>query len=123
MSPPDPRDVNDVLSSIRQLVSAEARALDDRKVVNEIKDMLVLTDDKRVAAAAPAAQPLVLGPADAARPGSAPAGPVGDQQLRRLVREILNEELQGELGDRITRNVRKLVRREIARVLSEDLSE
>ena len=51
----------------------------------------------------------------------APLAVIGEEDLRRMVSEIVRQELQGALGERITRNVRKLVRREIHRViLSQD---
>lgn len=42
-----------------------------------------------------------------------------EEELRRLVTDVVREELQGALGERITRNVRKLIRSEIRRVLAE----
>ncbi|WP_120633241.1 hypothetical protein [Ruegeria sp. EL01] len=41
-----------------------------------------------------------------------------EEELRRLIAEVVRQELQGALGERITRNVRKMVRREIARALA-----
>lgn len=43
---------------------------------------------------------------------------IGEEELRDLVKEIVQQELQGALGERITRNIRKLVRREINRALA-----
>ncbi len=45
-------------------------------------------------------------------------GPIDEEALRDMIRDILHGELQGALGERITRNVRKLVRAEIARAFA-----
>jgi hypothetical protein len=45
-------------------------------------------------------------------------GPIDEEALRDMIRDILHGELQGALGERITRNVRKLVRAEITRAFA-----
>ncbi len=45
-------------------------------------------------------------------------GPLDEEALRDLVRDLIREELQGPLGERITRNLRKLVRAEVQRALA-----
>lgn len=44
--------------------------------------------------------------------------PIDEEVLHELVRELLTEELQGPFGERITRNIRKLVRAEIGKALA-----
>ena len=115
------QDVNDVLASIRKLVSeeAQARSQDTLKLSSEQEadDTLMLTPAHKVASETTDG-PLVL-----EKPEETPitdaigeelAAPFQDEvALRALVGEMIREELQGELGNRITRNVKKLVRREI----------
>lgn len=126
-------DVDDVLSSIRKLVSEEARAR-VAQAQNEASvapleatadDTLRLTPAQKVDESP---KPLVLENAVPARQPSLidedidldEAAPFSDEvALRKLVSEMLREELQGELGERITRNVRKLIRREIELALKE----
>lgn len=120
--------LEDVLASIRALVTAEASsriAADD--------NVLILTPDLRVieeAEPAPAGEVLAEGvgtetEAEESSPlvtGEAPVedAPMLDEEaIRAVVNRIVREELQGELGDRIGRNLRKLIRREIAQVLAE----
>jgi hypothetical protein len=105
----DVQHVSDVLSSIRQLVSAEVDSLDARSA-RKGDNVLVLNSTDRVDTT------LKLG-AKAAVP------PQENPELRELVRAIIREELQGDLGDRITRNVRKMVRREIGRALNISLTD
>lgn len=108
----DVQHVSDVLSSIRELVSAEVDNLDARSARKEQPELapLVLTRSDRVDATFRSRQnPERL--------------TTGDEALRDLVRAVIREELQGDLGDRITRNVRKLVRREISRALNISLTD
>lgn len=143
---PEQRDVNDVLSSIRKLVSAEAdartkdaeigfparngKALADAE--GDAKP-LVLTTDLRVvarrksAADEVAGDPLRLVPADESEAAltesvvqEPPKVATGDEELREIVRDVLREELEGEIGERISRNVLQMIRREIARTLRID---
>lgn len=121
----DPKEVEDVLSSIRRLVSEEARALGSgaftsSKAVAGSSQTLVLTPELRVVK--DRMPPLRLEmpvPADTPAPDPKQQAPFHDElALRTLVREMIREELQGELGARITRNVRKLIKREIAEALN-----
>lgn len=120
---PDPMsavEIEDVLSSIRRLVSEELRPLNRSTPRERPGGRLVLTPAHRVpsrvpelaAAPAPQADPVMSG-ADLAE-----VPPAAEAALRDLVRDLIREELQGTLGERITRNVRKLVRAEIARAMS-----
>lgn len=122
MSSDGQSDVNDVLSSIRKLVSEEARArveqAQQKVTTSTHSDPLMLKPTQEVAVAS---KPLVLNePATNANVDSittvvdAEVAPFQDEvALRKMVGEIIREELQGELGERITRNVRKLIRHEI----------
>lgn len=114
------QDVNDVLASIRKLVSeeAQARSQDALKLSpsQKVDETLMLTpehkivkdsNNDRLVLDAPVATP----PKPATEEQTAPFQ--DEVALRALVSEIIREELQGELGNRITRNVRKLVRQEI----------
>jgi len=133
----DAKSVDDVLASIRKLVSDETRARSleaEKKLAQAAQpapaDPLVLTPELKVASE----QLLVLDvPADRPEPAATetktadpapvvattdPVAPFHDEvALRALVSEMIREELQGELGNRITRNVRKLVRREIEQAM------
>ena len=143
---PEDAAVDDVLSSIRKLVSDEAEAR-----VQEIENgfparngsalparseggtPLVLTSDLRVIKREEKPEendPPAVTEADIGEP-DAPEGsesltsgvasdPADGGDLREVVRAVLREELEGEIGERITRNVLKLVRREIARALRID---
>lgn len=122
MSSDGQSDVNDVLSSIRKLVSEEARArveqAQQKVTTSTHSDPLMLKPTQEVAVAS---KPLVLNePATNASFDNittdldAEVAPFQDEvALRKMVGEIIREELQGELGERITRNVRKLIRHEI----------
>lgn len=122
------QDVNDVLASIRKLVSEEAQARgekDDKasEITEPSEDRLVLTTELKVEEE----KPLVLntptkGSNEPAEIEShPPQAPFQDEvALRALVGEMIREELQGELGNRITRNVRKLIRREIELAIKTD---
>ena len=123
----DPQDVEDVLASIRKLVSDEARARVDEKTKASIDqafaeesdpmtaEKLVLTPEFKIAS-----RSSQIGSKQQSEPSiidediDLTSAPFHDEiELRKLVSEILREELQGELGHRITRNVRKLIRQEI----------
>lgn len=122
-----PEEFDDVLSSIRKLVSEEAQARGG-EIRKAVEEKLVLTPEFRVPDARP--QPLRLDTPvapDASQQGSEPAATANERPeapfhdevaLRALVSEMIREELQGELGARITRNVRKLIKREVAEALA-----
>lgn len=123
----DPQNVDDVLSSIRKLVSDEVQARSSEPVAEDgphasfLKHpqtpdrTLVLTPELRVVDRKPA--PLRLETPVTEEPvGEAPFQ--DEVALRALVQDVVREELQGELGARITRNVRKLIKREIAAALA-----
>jgi hypothetical protein len=112
-----PEGMQDVLASIRALVSSEEAARSGGAGRDEV---VMLTRDMRVGAAAPRAGELLaegLDPDDLARLQPAPI--LDEEALRGIVNAIVREELQGELGDRIARNLRKLIRREIGQMLDE----
>lgn len=112
---PPPEALDDVLASIRALVTAEASArLDDLS-----DQVLMLTPDMRIDGGDEAARSgEVL--ADGLEPaGGRPAPILDEEAIRAVVNRIVREELQGELGDRISRNLRKLIRREIAQIEAE----
>lgn len=135
----DAKSVDDVLASIRKLVSDEtrARSLDAAKKAAQnatVDETLMLTPELKVASEqplileTPAAKPtLVVTDADEVptdetieTPDNDTIAPFQDEvALRALVSEMIREELQGELGNRITRNVRKLVRREIEQAMKD----
>ena len=115
------QNVEDVLASIRKLVSEEAKdksaRLEDPVVQAPAASPLLLTPELKVEEKP---EPLELSkthevaPESDKSPDSASAAPFQDEvALRSLIREVLREELQGELGTRITRNVRALIRKEI----------
>jgi hypothetical protein len=110
---PPPEAIEDVLASIRALVTAEASArLDDLS-----DQVLMLTPDMRIDDDAEPAPP---GEATGAAPARGRPAPILDEEaVREMVNRIVREELQGELGDRISRNLRKLVRRELAQIEAE----
>jgi cell pole-organizing protein PopZ len=101
-------EIEDVLSSIRRLVSEDTRPSRDAQP-NPMADRLVLTPAFRVPDAQEDAP-------EAAEDDD--HGVLDEEALRDLVSELVRDELQGALGERITRNVRKLVRREIHRALA-----
>ncbi len=109
-SPETKESLQDVLASIRALVSAEAAV---RSGDGPPADVLHLTADMRVR---DALSDDLADPADAA---AQPAPVLDEESLRRMINAIIREELDGELGDKITRNLRKIVRRELAEVLDE----
>lgn len=133
---PDPdnaKDGEDILKSIRRLVSVEEEdAFRSDRPEDAPGDRLVLTED--MAAEGRDLPPLVLGgetaatqPEDEAAQDEARleleelspvAAGLDELALREMVAEIIREELRGELGERVTSNIRKLVRREILRAQS-----
>jgi hypothetical protein len=116
--------LNDVLASIRALVTAETSCRMEAE--GESADVLMLTPDMRVEGEDAGeetevrsgdvlAEGLDLPVAEPAR-----GAPILDEEaIRSVVNRIVREELQGELGDRITRNLRKLIRREISQIEAE----
>jgi hypothetical protein len=110
---PPPEAIEDVLASIRALVTAEASArLDDLS-----DQVLMLTPDMRVdGVEEPAPEGEAMGPIPAR---GRPAPILDEEAVREMVNRIVREELQGELGERISRNLRKLVRRELAQIEAE----
>jgi hypothetical protein len=112
---PSPEALEDVLASIRALVTAETSArLDDLS-----DQVLMLTPDMRID---DGEEPVRAGEvlADGLEPDEAQPAPILDEEaIRGMVNRIVREELQGELGDRISRNLRKLIRREIAQIAAE----
>ena len=111
-------DIDDVVSSIRRLVSggpaavaAEAEAAKPRPA-----PILLLGPSNRVADAERGGAAGGEAPSDGEAHGSLAdlsdaAG--GEDALREMIAEVVRAELAGPLGERITRNVRKLVRREM----------
>ncbi len=129
----DSQSVDDVLASIRKLVSEEARSRSEEAKVAKTESektpqTLMLTPELKVAKAVSSDQPDTEGPLVLSKPSVEPQSVVSETStapfedevaLRALVAEMIREELQGELGNRITRNVRKLVQREIEIALKE----
>ena len=130
---PDPdnsKDGEDILKSIRRLVSIEEEdALRSDRPEDAPGDRLVLTEDMATEGAD--LPPLVLDAATSPQREASDAGaPLEPEKLapaavdldvlalRELVADIVREELRGELGERMTSNIRKLVRREILRAQS-----
>ncbi len=125
----DTQDVNDVLASIRKLVSQEAQARSEEALqltpAQKIDETLMLTPEHKVVKDATHDRLVLETPAQTqvqtpvvAEVEEEPAAPFQDEvALRALVSEMIREELQGELGNRITRNVRKLVRQEVQNAL------
>lgn len=109
--------LEEVLASIRALVSAETRAR-----VGGSGDVVLLTEAMRIDEGRPvAAVGELLAEGIETRPAPrVPTAPIFDEQaLRDMINGIVREELQGELGERISRNIRKLIRRELAQILDE----
>jgi hypothetical protein len=113
--------LNDVLASIRALVTAEtSNRMGEGGTESPV---LMLTPDMRVdeEEEAPCSGEVLVAGLDvpeAAEPS--PGAPILDEEaIRTVVNRIVREELQGELGDRISRNLRKLIRREIAQMAAE----
>ncbi|MGQ0610795.1 MAG: hypothetical protein ACT4N9_06795 [Paracoccaceae bacterium] len=113
-------EIEDVLSSIRRLVSEELRPLNRSTPRERPGSRLVLTPALRVPSRVPEMDAPPAPQVDPAMQGddAAEGPPAQEAALRDLVRDLIREELQGTLGERITRNVRKLVRAEIARAMS-----
>jgi hypothetical protein len=108
----------DVLSAIRDLVSAETKARETRTPDND-DGVIMLTPAMRVEVPAirrHSGEVLSEGlGADSDRKSGAPI--LDEEALRGVVNDIVREELQGELGDRISRNLRKLIRQEIRQLI------
>jgi hypothetical protein len=110
VEPPKGKSVEEVLASIRRLVTEEEAQF--RRTPPLAPDSLLLTTDMRVDAPEPAP------------PGTpAAAAPPDTEMLGELVRQVLREELEGEFGSRLSANLRKLVRREVGRALAAKLAE
>ena len=120
---------DDVLRSIRRLVSEEAGTgarllLTPEQRVGEgpRRRPRAAVDDAELARRRAAVLAYVPGPEEdrAAPPPArpAPAALADEEALRALVAEVVREELRGALGERITRNVRRMVRREVAMELA-----
>jgi hypothetical protein len=113
----EPEALEDVLASIRALVSAEtASRLPGSEAGGTV---LMLTEEMRIDADPAARSGEVLSDGIEVTPSSGGAPILDEEALRGVVNTIVREELQGELGDRISRNLRKLIRREIGRMLEE----
>lgn len=123
--PLDNSEIEDVLSSIRRLVS-EDRA--ERPQAPEPMGKLLLTPALRVAK--PDAGHTRVEEAEIVVSAAPPPfnirqgdvydrmAPIDEEVLHDLVRELMTEELQGPFGEKITRSIRKVVRAEIARALA-----
>jgi hypothetical protein len=107
--------LDDVLASIRELVSAETSA----RIAGDAQGVVLLTADMRVDAPETMTPGEVLAAGIEAVPVRGNAPILDEEALRGIVNAIVREELQGELGDRISRNLRRLIRREIGQVLEE----
>lgn len=121
----DTRDMQDVLSNIRRLVSEEAELgtvqtgvpLEDRvsmktqDPVQSVTDPLVLSSQHRIEVETSRLEDSE--PENVFLNGARR----DDEALRALVSEVVREELQGDLGKTLTRNIQKLIRREIATAL------
>jgi hypothetical protein len=117
---PERGEIDDLMASIERLVADEARA----RVGAE-------APEAGETAAAPVASPVPAmpggrSPAPLLRLGPElrvdPAGPAraaapSEEELRRIVTQVVRQELAGPLGERVTRNLRRLVRREIRQIL------
>jgi len=113
----DPEELEDVLASIRALVTAETASRLPHRTGGAV---LMLTEDMRVDADGATRSGQVLADGIAAGLDRSTAAPILDEEaLRGVVNTIVREELQGELGDRISRNLRKLIRRELAQMIDE----
>lgn len=113
----DGEDLSDVLSSIRELVSAEQRA---RAPTGPDGDVLVLSREMRVKPGVPARREgEILTEGFGTHQGQ--GAPILDEvALRGVINSIVREELQGEMGDRISRNLRKLIRQELSQMLKDE---
>jgi hypothetical protein len=117
--PADPQALEDVLASIRALVSSEASARLGREGAEA--PVLVLTPEMRIDLPEGGARDgeILAEGLGAFHPAGSPAPILDEEALRGVVNRIVREELQGELGDRISRNLRKLIRREMSQLLQD----
>ncbi|WP_424926860.1 hypothetical protein [Amaricoccus tamworthensis] len=125
----NPNALAEVLSSIRELVTAEADARMEsggsssryEGASTEMQGVLILTPEMRVDTDRDDARDgEVLSEGIGTNPRHSTGAPILDEEaLRGVVNSIVREELQAELGDRISRNLRKLIRRELAQMLDE----
>lgn len=111
-----PESLDDVLASIRALVSAETSA---RVEPGGATDVVLLTPAMRLDEKPRAGEMLAEGIEGSAGPVGGAAPSLDEEALRERINAIVREELQGELGERISRNLRKLIRREISELLEE----
>jgi hypothetical protein len=110
--------MSDVLSSIRDLVTAEKQA---RESSGPDGDVLVLSREMRVKPGVPARREGEILTEGFAGTHQGQGAPLLDEvALRGVINAIVREELQGEMGDRIGRNLRKLIRQELGLMLKEE---
>lgn len=107
--------LDEVLASIRDLVSAEASA----RRAGAAQGVILLTPDMRVDVPDTMTAGEILTAGIEPMPARSTAPILDEEALRGIVNAIVREELQGELGDRISRNLRRLIRREIGQILDE----
>jgi hypothetical protein len=114
----DGGDMSDVLSSIRDLVSAERNA---RATTGPDGDVLLLSREMRVKPGLPVRRDAEILTEGFAGTHQGRAAPILDEMaLRGVINSIVREELQGEMGDRISRNLRKLIRQELSQMLKDE---
>jgi hypothetical protein len=114
----DGESLSDVLSSIRELVSAER---DARAPSGPDGDVLVLSREMRVKPGVPARRDGEILTEGFGGTHQAQSAPILDEvALRGVINSIVREELQGEMGDRISRNLRKLIRQELSQMLKDE---
>ncbi len=94
----DTPSVEDVLSSIRRLVTEEENSRRGPREAPPPAGRLVLTREMRI-------------------DGPEPESLSEAADLADHIRQIVRAELRGELGERISANIRRMVRREVARAL------
>lgn len=114
-----PETLEEVLASIRALVSSEAAGRTQAAAGGG--DVLLLTPAMRLDGAKPGIS-LSDGLGETYEEAVMGAPILDEESLRKMINAIVREELQGELGDRITRNLRKMIRRELAQMLEESRS-
>ncbi len=112
-------DLSDVLSSIRELVSAERNARAPSEGAGG--DVLVLSREMRVRPGVPARREGEILTEGLGGTHQGQGAPILDEvALRGVINSIVREELQGEMGDRISRNLRKLIRQELSQMLKDE---